>query len=570
MYRPFECRGMSGFGNSGGFGQPPVGGGPFGGASSFGGQPTQQGPFGGNTMPTGNPFGASPNVVAPSTTFGGGGQQFPQQQQQPSMQFGMAPTVSTPTQANSGFGGTPFGTATATSFGTSNTATFAPSSTSTFNNGSGFAASTPQNQSNLPGFAASATTTFGTSSNTTSSPFGAAPSAPSVPFNAAPSAFSGTPATNSGFASSPTSAMTNNPFGGGGGSTTTATPTVAFGTSSNVVGGTGISSGGGGGTGSNPFGQQAGISGAPSPFGGPSASTPQAQPFAMSASHGMRSPSNQGMNDGNDHRKKKKQPRSDLPFGKPPEKGPSSDPFGRSGTTTDGAPPFGNRRAKGGTASSPFGGGDQSLERASGPSTEEAKLAELRAKIEEKKRKLLEQKKRKVKESAARSRSTTPEPDPSSLAQRNALRFATSSNEATRTHLPADLKGRQQEATRSTTTSFVPGASSSNRETLADAVALVGTCQWMCPDEELIRRERESDIQMLELPRPGQLHPEGWSLRDTVVKRFRRSAADYKLDVPEWVRPPDVLEKVCGYLEEWVMVRLLFQCDALFCLFMSD
>jgi hypothetical protein len=39
------------------------------------------------------------------------------------------------------------------------------------------------------------------------------------------------------------------------------------------------------------------------------------------------------------------------------------------------------------------------------------------------------------------------------------------------------------------------------------------------------------------------------------VKRFRRSAADFKLDVPEWVRPPDVLERVCGYLEEWIMER---------------
>jgi hypothetical protein len=52
------------------------------------------------------------------------------------------------------------------------------------------------------------------------------------------------------------------------------------------------------------------------------------------------------------------------------------------------------------------------------------------------------------------------------------------------------------------------------------------------------------------------LHPADWTLRNTVVKRFRRSAADYKLDVPDWVRPPDVLEKVCSYLEEWVMVRV--------------
>jgi hypothetical protein len=30
-----------------------------------------------------------------------------------------------------------------------------------------------------------------------------------------------------------------------------------------------------------------------------------------------------------------------------------------------------------------------------------------------------------------------------------------------------------------------------------------------------------------------------------------------QLDVPEWVRPPDVLERVCAYLEEWVMVSIV-------------
>jgi len=44
-------------------------------------------------------------------------------------------------------------------------------------------------------------------------------------------------------------------------------------------------------------------------------------------------------------------------------------------------------------------------------------------------------------------------------------------------------------------------------------------------------------------------------LRQTAVKRFRRSAADYTLNIPELVRPPHVLEIVCGYLEEWVMER---------------
>jgi len=93
------------------------------------------------------------------------------------------------------------------------------------------------------------------------------------------------------------------------------------------------------------------------------------------------------------------------------------------------------------------------------------------------------------------------------------------------------------------------------REDLDTAGSLTGTCQHMCPDEELVRRERENDIQLLETTMPGTIHPQGWTLRNTAIKRFRRSAADYKLDVPEWVRPPHVLERVCGYLEEWIMVR---------------
>lgn len=67
------------------------------------------------------------------------------------------------------------------------------------------------------------------------------------------------------------------------------------------------------------------------------------------------------------------------------------------------------------------------------------------------------------------------------------------------------------------------------REDLKNAVALVGTCTHMCPDDELLRRERENDIQLLEIPLPGTLHPKDWTLRNTVIKRFRRSAADYKV-----------------------------------------
>jgi hypothetical protein len=69
----------------------------------------------------------------------------------------------------------------------------------------------------------------------------------------------------------------------------------------------------------------------------------------------------------------------------------------------------------------------------------------------------------------------------------------------------------------------------------------------MCPDDELIRREKESDIQLLEIPHES-IFPKGWTLRESVVKRFRRSAADYTLNIPELVRPPHVLEIVCGKL----------------------
>lgn len=174
-------------------------------------------------------------------------------------------------------------------------------------------------------------------------------------------------------------------------------------------------------------------------------------------------------------------------------------------------------------------------------------LADLTAKIEAKKKKLAD---RKAKEAAAaknKDGATTVTAAPvressskKSLAQRNALRFG-SNTTATST-------------TRQSTAASPTPVRSQERSDLDTAVNLVGTCQNMCPDEELQRREAESDIQVLERPH-NNLHPSSWTIRDTAVKRFRRSAADFKLDVPEWVRPPHVLERVCAYLEEWVMER---------------
>lgn len=147
-------------------------------------------------------------------------------------------------------------------------------------------------------------------------------------------------------------------------------------------------------------------------------------------------------------------------------------------------------------------------------------------------------------------------PSRQDLVARNELRFGSHSATADRT---TTMISRKPAAAPISASAAAAAASTSQvapteRENLSSAVSLVGTCMFMCPEEELERRQRESDIQLLEIPNPS-IYPAHYTLRDTVVKRFRRSAADYKLDVPEWVRPADVLETVCGYLEEWVMVR---------------
>jgi hypothetical protein len=188
------------------------------------------------------------------------------------------------------------------------------------------------------------------------------------------------------------------------------------------------------------------------------------------------------------------------------------------------------------------------------PNEDDARLATLKAKMQAKKKRLEELKRRK--EASSHGSSVLPDasaaegvtaalalPTDQSLAERNVLRFAKASAEA-------------GGAPPSSYVDF-SDPSRDDREDLENAVSLVGTCDQMCPEDELLRRQREGDIQLLELPQPGTIHPEGWTIRDTAVKRFRRSAADYKLDVPEWIRPPDVLERVCGYLEEWVMVSLM-------------
>lgn len=141
------------------------------------------------------------------------------------------------------------------------------------------------------------------------------------------------------------------------------------------------------------------------------------------------------------------------------------------------------------------------------------------------------------------------------LAERNASRFASQQNRSTTSYLPADLVERAKNYHPSQKSSVADSQIQDEEEfNHLSTKSLVGTCLQMCPDEELVRRESEGDIQMLELSHPD-IYPKGFTLRDTAVKRFRRSAADFKLDIPELIRPPHILEKVCGYLEEYVMER---------------
>ena len=222
------------------------------------------------------------------------------------------------------------------------------------------------------------------------------------------------------------------------------------------------------------------------------------------------------------------------------------------------------------TASNPFGAGQPPAPPVV-DSTKVNELVKLQAKIAAKKKKIEEKKLRETtaaaeaaaNEASASLRASAAPFMPSSssttidtavVAQRNAIRFAESNDTITRSQLPSDLLDQQSADVIAAQTALRNSGGSGGRENLENAVSLVGTCIYMCPDEELLRREREGDIQLLERP-DVQIHPSTWTLRDTMVKRFRRSAADYKLDVPEWIRPPDILEKVCGYLEEWVMVR---------------
>jgi hypothetical protein len=444
---------------------------------------------------------------------------------------------------------------------------YAPSFPSTSGQ-TGFGGTTTNNlsaggfgSSGFPTSSGVGTKPFGATSTaaTTSNPFGggstvsfASPSSAVVPF-AAPPALGRFGSSFGGNSTSFVPHTTPNPCGA---RTITVNPSVGSGFGAQAFGGTAATSAPSSNTSTfatSPFVARSTMPPPPNPFGSTiSTAAPLSNPFGGAPAMTFGMSNNLAPFDGDLDMRSSSPVGEEVDMQDNPQQFPTNAPFGTPAWSA--APPSSGLNPNAPTFS-PFGTSQPSSTAGvfgnvnNGASSQADKLAHLKAKLEEKKRLLKERKELKSKDvTPPRSRSASPEQ--SNLAARNAMRFTSKTNDTTQSHMPTDLRGPHAKV--SNMTSPVP---QTDRETLSEAVSLVGTCPYMCPDEELIRREVEGDIQMLELPRPGELHPQGWSLRNTVVKRFRRSAADYKLDVPEWVRPPDVLENVCGYLEEWVMER---------------
>ena len=537
--------GSGGFGGPstnqfGGFGTPAFGGAPAPAVASsgFGSAPTTTG-FGSST-----PFGST---TTPASGFGGGfggGGGFGATNQPPnnnnagsSNSFG----------SGSGFGSSGLSSSSSFQFGSS-------SSSTTFGGTGSFGSSNPPQQQQPSVFGGnnnSSTMTPGTTFGTAVPSSFVQPSFPQTTGGFGTTSFAGntfgsSPAPAPSFGSTSSFGpnnhnSSNNPFGAL--PTTSSTP-ISFGTSANVIptetmqddsGPAGFNTsgfgGGGGGFQSNP--SSASGSG---PFG--QSSFP---PFQNSSGFGGFSSTTTTTTTTSAHD-------DDMGVGNVKDIGmapaaSATGPFGSSQNSNFGqSPPFGQSQQQP-PQQGQFGGApsdvkDSSMSPTPDVSNKQDELSRIRAKLEAKKKKLEEAKKRK-----GQSAANSPLPSPPS-SPKPAAGLALKADSATRGQLPDNLPVK----------ATIVSSGDKEQINLKEAVALVGTCQYMCPDDELVRRQKESDIQLLELVHP-EIHPQGWNLRNTAVKRFRRSAADYKLDVPEWVRPPDVLERVCGYLEEWVQER---------------
>lgn len=84
---------------------------------------------------------------------------------------------------------------------------------------------------------------------------------------------------------------------------------------------------------------------------------------------------------------------------------------------------------------------------------------------------------------------------------------------------------------------------------LSTASNLNGVCVDMCSPAERELHIRVDELSVFEKCFPEQPGKE----RDLIIKRFQRSSADHKLDIPEEIRPPGVLRMTQLYIEDEIM-----------------
>ena len=571
---------MSGFG---GFGQQQP-------ASAFGGSG-----FGApQTQTPAAPFGSSPapGFGQPTTGFGfaGASSSIPSNfgASNTTQPFGSAQQQSNPmnaasfgTPSNSGFGSSTastadFGMNTApinVSGGTPSGFGSSAGARASFGNAtnSGFGSSSSTNTGKFPG-SANNTMQFGTTD----------PRGSNVPFgnSSAPSGFGGAspPTQNAGFgvaasigfggSTSQTSAPSNVDVGGT--TTQTSSAPLVFGSSSTVTFGssstTAPSSTFGQGNTTEPaasssgfrFGQVNASSKVATPSGfGHTITAPSDQPgFAAlsaepsSSAFGQKDeiPSDSGFNSNASFSGNKttfgfgsNSDATTSPFGKPAQSAPQND--NRMGTST--SSPFVQRiprkeRSFESTGQSPM---DAPLASSRNTVDGDEKLAALKAKIQEKKNRLLKMKKDNEGNEGGNNSSDVKNTSDSTaakhlsnseLAAKNALRFASNNQgQTTSKLLPTDLQGRAGQDIQSSSSDAQEGNSTEEEDiddlqirTLSGAKDLVGVCSSMCPDEELLRREREGDIQLLEVR---------WTLSKIfyfVTLRVNTFSVDYR---PRWI-----------------------------------
>lgn len=136
-------------------------------------------------------------------------------------------------------------------------------------------------------------------------------------------------------------------------------------------------------------------------------------------------------------------------------------------------------------------------------------------------------------------------PQPSSFKEKRKLRFALS--EKTK---GAESSARQGVKLSEAKSNARKNASWSHKMNLADAVAVQGTCQSMCPPKEIIIREKGRDLSWFERDHNSAEYKA--DPRRT-IKKYRRSAASAETPRPEEIRPPQVLAKTMDYMLDHVI-----------------